>query len=470
MPVIESLEAEIPIDAPHIIVQSKRTFHPAWSSDALGKSGRSERSFLNTDPDLAKLVADEFPTITRWPSAANTTPIHVQQAVASMSQPHTVEFVMRWHRTGHDIAVSDSGLVSRTLEGIAVHETLTAWGEADTAPTWVSEAWQPAPIVRKHAVSDGVEAAIVSMASLVALGVRVDDHSDWYVVSASREAPAATMLARSMGAPDADEVSAFTDPSMVSRSSVSNASNVSLQNRPVGSVNAVARREDPHTTMEALKFWLPSVRVVAPELGLLPTKFRVFLEQSVQRARSRTGLFIGVHIEETVTVEGGNVWRHEVNLSPGQTDARRFDSTTRLRRDTGIIDREGHFGPGEVTCPYCAAKICALCNDGLVACDCCAVSICRRCVREPHSDLWLCPACVTLRRPTRSEARQHGRLLSTRQMLISADSRHTVVVEYAKHRWMRQSDDREKHAIASPSVSRFLGDRLAASDTPAVEG
>jgi hypothetical protein len=466
VPIIESLNAEIPIDAPHVIVQSKRTFHPAWSVDELGKSGRSERSFLNTDPDLAGLVADEFPTITQLPSAANTTPIHVRQAVASMSQPHTVELVMRWHRAGHDTAVTDSGLVSRTLEGIAVHETVGAWSKPETAPTWVSEAWQPAPTVGRHAVADGVEAVTVSMASLIALGVRVDDHSDWYVVSASSEAPAATMLARSIGAPDADEVSAFTDPTVVSRSSVSNATNVSLQIHPVSSVNAVARRQDPRTTMDALKFWLPSVRVVAPELGLLPQKFRISLEQSVQRTRSRTGLLIGVRIEETVTVDNGHVWRHEVNLSPGQTDARRFDSTTRVRRSNGVIDREGHFGAGDVTCPYCAAKICALCTDGLVACDCCVVSICRRCVREPHSDLWLCPACVTLRRPTRSEARQHGRFLSTRHMLISTDSRHTVLVEYAKHRWTRQADDEEKHMIASPAVSKFLSDRLVATDTP----
>ena len=161
-----------------------------------------------------------------------------------------------------------------------------------------------------------------------------------------------------------------------------------------------------------------------------------------------------------MTVEGGQVWRHEMNLAPGQTDARRIDSTTRQPRDTGVIDREGHFGVDEAQCQYCGGKTCSLCAEGLVSCDCCSAPICKRCVQEPHPDLWLCVACATLRPPSRSEAREHGRLLSTRRMLIGTDSQHTVVVEHAKHHWARQGEGSEKSVIASPSVAKFLDERL----------
>ena len=68
-----------------------------------------------------------------------------------------------------------------------------------------------------------------------------------------------------------------------------------------------------------------------------------------------------------------------------------------------------------------------------------------------------------MRPPTRSEARAHGRLLSTRKMLIGIDDRHQVVVELFKQHWSRQVADGEKKLIAGPSVSAFLNARLDAS-------
>jgi len=82
-------------------------------------------------------------------------------------------------------------------------------------------------------------------------------------------------------------------------------------------------------------------------------------------------------------------------------------------------------------------------------------------MHEPRAKLWLCPACVTLHAPTRREAREHGRLLSARGMLIGADPMHTVAVEHSKHRWTRQVPGTDGQVIANPAVTAFLDSRLA---------
>jgi hypothetical protein len=50
-------------------------------------------------------------------------------------------------------------------------------------------------------------------------------------------------------------------------------------------------------------------------------------------------------------------------------------------------------------------------------------------------------------------------------MLIGIDSRHVVVVEQSKQGWTRHKDDGENSLIASPSVGRFLSQRIAANET-----
>ena len=263
MPTIEPVGVETPIEATHVMLQSSRLFRPAWSATGLGKSDRSNRTFLNTEPDLAGLLADEFPAITQLPTAVDGSFPGVQQIVDSMPKPDTVELVLRWHRTGQDIAVSDSGLVSRVLDGSDLREALTAWSDIEVAPTWVSDTWQPVPTVRKYAALNDVEAVVVSIASLMALGVRIDGQTDWYTITPSPEAPSATMLARSMGQLDADEVGAFTDPKIVTRSTVSNATNVSLRVDPLASIRPAAWREPSRTTTDALEYWLPGAQPVA---------------------------------------------------------------------------------------------------------------------------------------------------------------------------------------------------------------
>ena len=68
---------------------------------------------------------------------------------------------------------------------------------------------------------------------------------------------------------------------------------------------------------------------------------------------------------------------------------------------------------------------------------------------------------------TRSEARQHGRLLLTRGMLVGTDNQHVVVVE--QRNTVGPDKARTGDAIASPSVSKFLAERLAGPDTTPAE-
>jgi hypothetical protein len=376
---------------------------------------------------------------------------------------------MRWDRVGHDVAITASGITERTLEGSTVSEKAFDWTEAHTVPGWIAGTWKPVPKVHAYASSDTAAAVIVGMASLLALGVWTCDGAEWYCISSSPQAAVATTLARFMGVADADNVSACTDPNKVRRSSVLNAIEVSFGVRPLATVapSSTYHRVLPSTATDALAAWMPNAQVRTPEFGALPNTLRIPIEQRLNIARSHTTLAIGAYVEEMVVADDRQIWRYEARLMPGQTDARRFDSTTGFLLDEGVIDREGHFGPAQAQCPYCGGRTCAVCTDRLVLCDCCTAPICKRCVREPHNDLWVCPAFAALRPPTRSEARQHGRLLSTRHMLIGTDSQHTVAVEYAKHKWSRRNEHGEKRVIASPSVSTFLSERLAATDTPA---
>lgn len=464
VPIVEPLDREARIDAPHLVLQSDRIFFAVWSVEKLGRAGRGANPFVNADGDLPHLVAREFPPLTRLPQPAAKTPAQVDHVVASIPQHRSIDLTLRWHRVGHDVLLVDSGILTRRFDGSSLHEKLTRWASTGATPPWVTQAWQPAPTVYRYAVSDIVEVVIVGMASLRALGVRADDRPEWYAISGSQQAPAATMLGRWMGIGDADEVSAFTDPNRISLSSVSNAMHISRRVRPLGSIQPTSRPGHPRTTPNALAAWLPGAHVVTPELGILPNDFRLLLVQQLNTEERRTALVIGAHVEEAVTVEDGQVWVHEANLRPGTTDARRIDSTTTLPRDHGVIDREGHFVPDAPRCRYCGGRICPVCLEGMVSCDCCAAPICKRCANKPKVDLWLCPACATLRRATRREARQHGRFLLTRGMLIGADPVHTVIVEHTKHRWMRHAEDGAQSVIESPVVEGFLNERLTDGD------
>jgi hypothetical protein len=118
--------------------------------------------------------------------AVRLIPHQVQRVVATMPEPRTTELTMRWHRVGHDVALSEVGLITRTLNGTAADETVTAWASAGAMRTWVADAWEPVPKIRMDAATNAVEAVIVEIASLLALGTRADDQSEWYAISDSQ--------------------------------------------------------------------------------------------------------------------------------------------------------------------------------------------------------------------------------------------------------------------------------------------
>jgi superfamily II DNA or RNA helicase len=468
VPAVESLDPEPPMDSPHLVAHSVRRFYPTWSVAELDVSGGGATSFADPDRDLRSVVLGDFPAHPVLPIAAPVTPSQVKRAFASTEQPSTANLLLRWHRVGRDLTITTAGICERTIKESTVKESDASWTETNAVPAWVSDEWAPTPSARLYVECEDAEAVVVAMASLLALGVRTHDRTEWYTITASEKAPGATALGRWVGVGDVDEVNAFTDPKAVRLSAISNATDHSVNVKPLGRVKTDPTRQED-ITFDALKAWMPTAAIATPELRTLPQELRHLLEWRVRPAAPRAKLEIGAHVEELVKVEGGHVWRRETTLLPTQTDARRIDTNGRTHLDVGAIDREGHFGSEGALCAYCSGRVCAVCVNGLVTCDCCDALLCKRCVHKPHNDLWLCPACATMRRPERREARDHGRLLSTRRMLIGSDPLHVVVVEQAKSRWHRHGPDGAKHAIASPAVSHFLDELLAGGGTDALK-
>jgi superfamily II DNA or RNA helicase len=461
-PITELLNAETPIPGPHLVVRSERFYYPSWS---VGDSNErhSTRWHSSPDTDLAQLVASEFPTLTRLPTRVESIPTHVEQTLARATPVVRIELKMRWNRVGRDIAITAAGILDRNIDKSTVEDTVSSWAQSEVSFDWIAATWNPLPQIRAYSQCEDTTAVIVSLASLLALGVQVDERTDWYAITDSPSAAAATMLARWLGAEDADLVSDFVDPNELRVSTVMNATEVSRSVRAVASV--LPRVKDgPDVTTAALQAWMPAAQVREPEIRSLPAELADKLQQQWSGRNARTSLAISGRVDETVTVENGVVWRHEVALSPGRIDARRICSTTTLPLDAGVLDREGHFVHEGARCAYCQARLCSVCSAGLVSCDCCDVAICKTCVAQQQRDLWLCPACTNMRPVTRKEARQNGRMLLKRNMLIGEDALHVVVVERDKQEWLRHAGDGEMAPIGSPSVSRFLGERLIGTD------
>lgn len=463
LPALVPLKPEPTRQDPRLVVTSERIYHPAWSVAKHSASGKGSSGQPTPDGDLPFLIAEQFPPLTRVPEPSATIPERLQPIVRRLRNPATLQLTMQWERTVRDVLITREGINEVIQEGRAERAFTTRWQEISSNPRWAEDAWNPAPKVRLFSAASGVEAAVVSMASLVALGIRASERVDWYLVTASQHAPAATALSRSMHLGDADEVAVFTDPKRIRLSAISNAAGTSRTVTPYGKV-APGPRSPDSVTLDALTAWLPDFHVVTPELKVLPHELRLELQRLVSTDGPRQRLDIGASITETVTVEDGHEWRYDMLLAPGQTDARRFDQITRQPLEYGGIDREGHFSSVYAECGYCGGKCCVLCADGIVPCDCCATPICKRCVREPFSGLYLCHACTSTRPPTRQEARAHGRLLFTRGMLIGTDALHTVVLEHAKSRWTLHGVEGERLPIANPSITRYFDQRLAETD------
>lgn len=457
VPVTVSLGPEPKIAEPHLLLNSQRSYRPLWFADTLGLSGRAEATFGTPVNDLTNAIGDAFPTMKKTPEPVAELPRRVADMAASAPRPESCELRLEWRRTGSDLAVVASGLRMRTLDGSEVSETEIGWASGEDAPDWVRNSWAPAPMLHARVAAGNTEVAVVGIASALALGVHEEDDTFWHVIVASPQACAASALARSMGLGDADFVGTCTDPTRLRLSIVANAVDTELQVHPVASFSSAFNRDLRNDTETALKVWLPSAPVRMPELSALSADIRHALEQRFKSTTSRRTLNIGAHVVQIGTVERGQSWRFEKDLLPGQSDARRFDDVTGLVLSEGVIDREGHFGTTGTQCRYCAEKVCDRCDSGLVACGCCGIHLCRRCVRGTYEGLQFCPACAALRPPSRGEARQHGRWLLTRGMLIGTDDHHTVVLEQSKLGWSLHGEaGSEQRPIEDAVLSKHL--------------
>ncbi|BBY73599.1 hypothetical protein MPRF_04980 [Mycolicibacterium parafortuitum] len=465
VPKVQNLEPEAPLDVMRFVVSSERTYRPVWSVDALQASGTGTQEFDSPVGDLIRIISSEFPPSRQEPTPTPATPPRLAREFAAMPTTPPSNLEISWKRFGYTIGVSTQGLCRTIVEHSVAQESTAEWASTTAMPQWIRDDWEPLPAVRALAISYGTpmaEAAIVELASLTALGIRIGDQATWYAISGSESAPAATALSRWLGLGDADAVSVFTDPHQVRLSTVTNAVQSSVTVDPIGALNS-APRGGTDVSGAARVAWNPPVEVRTPQLAKLPDRVRINLAQAFQPTTTGNQLEIGARVEQLVTVEDGHDWLYERTLAAGQTEARRVNASTGYLFDSGAIDREGHFGTTFESCSYCGGTTCAVCLDKAVACDSCGINICKGCVSEPHANLWLCPACTAMRPPTRSEAREHGRLLSTRRMLIGTDTQHTVVVERSKNHWTRKTSDGDNQVIASPSVNAFLDDRLTAN-------
>jgi hypothetical protein len=465
IPVAHNMDPEPKIPRNQLTIEYERKFRAAWHVSRLDESGQGSAVFDYTKSDLNAAVLNAFPAPDRVPDAAFEMPHEVRQKAAVIPDPQTMSLEVRWKRVGHDVSVAGWGLTQREHDGPLLTESHDPWGGEVDQP-WVAEDWVPLPTIRASASLGSVNAVVVSMASLLALGIRANGKSKWYTVVSSPHAPAATALARWKGLGDADEVTVYTDPAKIQRSTVLNATDAELTIEPM--VEVAARLLGPGAipvTDQALAAWQSHAQLRVPLLNQLPNELCLDLVRSFDHRPDHIALRIGAVIEEVLKTERGQSWKFDLLLAPGETDARMFDSKSMRRRDSGVVDREGHFGSDDMRCPYCNDPMCTLCTNGMSRCDCCGVVICRTCIREPHKDLWICPACDGMRQATRSEARQHGRFMFTGGMLIGTDDKHVVVVEQAKKSWVRHDENGEKHLLPNPSLGSFLGERMSGSAT-----
>lgn len=460
VPVVNQLNAETVIAEPHMAFQSERKYRHSWSIAGVSSSGRPSPEFSAPDQDLTLLACADFPALAQLPEPVAKASSSLQRELAAMAQPNPTAMLIRWERFGHDLAITSDGISELILGPTDDKKSVIAWTPADHLPDWVTAAWDPTPAMHVYAKAQDAEAVIVELASLIALGICTAKSVEWYAINSSDSAPAATMLARRMGLEDADTVGVFTDPKQVLRSDVTNAVRSDTTVQPIGLLSArTQNRLD--VTADALIAWMPTANVKTPQLQTLPTDLYAALRREMSPISPKSMLSIGAQFEQLVAVESGHEWRYERKLAAGQTDARRTTASTGNLLDSGVIDREGHFGVDCPPCVYCGGRTCSACIDGMVACTGCHTAICKRCADGTSPGF--CPACIALRPPTRSEARQHGRLLLTRRMLIGTDPHHTVVFELAKEQWTLHGADGSKIEISSESARRFLDERLAGS-------
>ncbi|WP_233717032.1 helicase-related protein [Mycolicibacterium vinylchloridicum] len=278
IPTTDVLQPESPRTDARLVVRSTRLFRPIWSAPDLGAFGRSPEGEPSPDRDLTPAIRAQFPRLAYCPEPVLEPPRQLVSLMSSLDDPSTSRLSMRWERSGFDIAIIPSGISEITIDDSDEREVISEWQQNQVVVPWVADSWNPIPTVRKFASCGDTEAVIANMATLEALGVRCPDGISWYAITASKLAPAATVLSRQMGLGDADNVGIFTDPHRISMSAVTNAEATSSSVTPVGEVKTGPRSTED-STREAFIAWAPNAAVTSPQLGVLAEELRLSLKK-----------------------------------------------------------------------------------------------------------------------------------------------------------------------------------------------
>src|SRR6185312_11051280 len=132
------------------------------------------------DVDPITLLLPAFPGMQRLPQAVNQLPARVEHLLNGAPRPHTSNLTLRWQAAGSETALIATGIIIRTFRDDTVEHTHVPWADVpETIPSWVAADWNPAPRIRAYTSGDGVEAAVIGLASLLAVGVRIGEESRW---------------------------------------------------------------------------------------------------------------------------------------------------------------------------------------------------------------------------------------------------------------------------------------------------
>ena len=419
------------LEEPYVSLRRSTKIHASFAINDLDISGRSERGHPAEDGLLTDDLLEILGGRAQRPRRTRECPPALTALVGTTSLPSVV-MEIGWDVVGSETVLTGAGVVILHFTGSDAVEVLHGWADASSAPVWYSDPWMPAPVMSAIAQSDGAEACIGTFGRMLVVGVRVDGDVSWATIRHSTDAQAATAVGRLDGISECDWVAAVTWPSEVQLTSIINGTP-----RGIGIVpKIVTSSVVPSRTIVATKVlqaWQPTATVMTPPSISLPNPLVEALAAAFPSG-GWTSISVGAAVSQEVELRSGVLDSFAIELAPGQHSALRTDAVTGEQLHVAHIDGEGHAVSEVLDCQYCTQLCCSACVDGPRMCGCCGMLACATCIGEVDGQ-HLCEACRSLVRPTRSGARQHGRLLSTKNIMIGTDPVHTVVIERTNLGW-----------------------------------
>lgn len=443
-----------PFDDPHLTLQRSAGYRALY-----GLTGEDPLAHTTTQrpDDKGRPIPDIIDALGgpgERPRRTRGTPTPLRSLVGT-TEPDSPTLEIWWELIGDETLLTGTGLLRREFRGNDLQVATASWQPTSSEPEWAADAWNPAPVPHSVAQIKDVTVYVATFSRMVVIGVRTPGDVTWSTVRDNPAALAATALGRLGDARECDMVGAVTWPTEIQMSSIAGATVEKSSIVPRVEISrTVATR--PADGTRALNAWNPTATIAAPSTTPIPPPLVPELSATFQASRYQI-VSIGALVTQTVRLESGVIDEFEIELAPGEHGAFRTDAVTGQPANHGHIDREGHFVGAALLCPYCAELSCAACAAGPATCGCCGITACSTCLSN-ESAVLLCEACRTLARPSRSEARQHGRSISTKNMLLATDAAHTVVLERTKSGWILQSEG-DVRAGVDPSLEAFLSQR-----------